>query len=131
MRRVLHQSSSISALPEHRFLGMAQWRSWYNVTSMSGVVQGGVIMAVGYSIYRLIDSLYKPIMMIGHATIQTISIKYRGGYPHFFIIRRLGPSIFRSPPKNIRNFKHPHKYLKFWQPRKISLILYLDLKKRP
>ena len=28
IRRVLHQSSSISALPEHLFLGMSQWRSW-------------------------------------------------------------------------------------------------------
>ena len=36
-----------------------------------------------------------------------------GGYSHFFDIRRLGPSIYRSPQKNIRNFKHPKKYLKF------------------
>ena len=28
IRRVLHQSSSISAFPEHPFLGMSQWRSW-------------------------------------------------------------------------------------------------------
>ena len=28
IRRVLHQSSSISALPEHPFLGMTQWRIW-------------------------------------------------------------------------------------------------------
>ena len=32
-----------------------------------------------------------------------------GGYSNFFCIRRLGPSIYRSPPKNIRNFKHPKK----------------------
>ena len=31
-----------------------------------------------------------------------------GGYSHFFFIRRLGPSIYRSAPKNIRNFKHPN-----------------------
>ena len=30
-----------------------------------------------------------------------------GGYSHFFFIRRLGPSIYRSPPNKIRNFKHP------------------------
>ena len=28
IQRKLHQLSSISALPEHTFLGMAQWRSW-------------------------------------------------------------------------------------------------------
>ena len=28
IRRVLHESSSISALPEHPFLGISQWRSW-------------------------------------------------------------------------------------------------------
>ena len=35
------------------------------------------------------------------------------GYSNFFRIRRLGPSIYSSPQKNIRNFKHPKKYLKF------------------
>ena len=39
MRRVLHQSSSISALPEHPFLGLSQL-----VASMSGV--GGVVKVV-------------------------------------------------------------------------------------
>ena len=28
IRHVLHQASSISALPEHPLLGMSQWRSW-------------------------------------------------------------------------------------------------------
>ena len=28
IRRVLHQLLPISALPEHPFLGMSQWRSW-------------------------------------------------------------------------------------------------------
>ena len=28
IRRVLHQSSSVSALPEHSSLWMSQWRSW-------------------------------------------------------------------------------------------------------
>ena len=36
-----------------------------------------------------------------------------GGYSQFFYIRRLGPSIYSSPQKNIRNFKYPKKYLKF------------------
>ena len=31
----------------------------------------------------------------------------------FFFVRRLRPSIYHSPLKNIRDFKHPKKYLKF------------------
>ena len=30
-----------------------------------------------------------------------------GGYSHFIFICRLGPTIYRSPQKNISNFKHP------------------------
>ena len=30
-----------------------------------------------------------------------------GGYSHFFFIRRIGPSIYRLPPKKIGNIKHP------------------------
>ena len=37
----------------------------------------------------------------------------QGGYSNFFRIRRLGPSIYLSPQKNIRNFKHPKKILEF------------------
>ena len=36
-----------------------------------------------------------------------------GGYSHFFLICRLGPSIYPSLQKNIRNFKHSKKYLEF------------------
>ena len=42
-----------------------------------------------------------------------------GGYSHFFFIRKLWRSIYRSPPskkkkkKKYRNFKNPQKYLKF------------------
>ena len=32
-----------------------------------------------------------------------------GGYSNLSLIRRLGPSIYCSPSKNIRNFKHPIK----------------------
>ena len=28
IRHVLHRASTLSALPEHPFLGMSQWRSW-------------------------------------------------------------------------------------------------------
>ena len=42
IRRVLHQSSSISALPEHPLLGMSQ-----SVALMPGVVLGGVAEVVG------------------------------------------------------------------------------------
>ena len=33
-----------------------------------------------------------------------------GRYSQFFFIRRLRPSIYRSPQKSIRNFKHPKKF---------------------
>ena len=41
------------------------------------------------------------------------SPKGGGGYSNFFRIRRIGPSIYPSPQKKIRNIKHPKKYLKF------------------
>ena len=41
------------------------------------------------------------------------------GYSHFFFIRRLGPSIYPSPKKNIRNFKQPKKNIwNFSNPKK-------------
>ena len=52
------------------------------------------------------------------------------GYSHFFFIRRLR-SIYHSPPKNIRKFKHCNKIFEILATPKISLILYLELKKRP
>ena len=52
-----------------------------------------------------------------------------GGTLSFFFIRRIGPSIYRLPPKNIGNIKHPRKYLKVL-PRKNILILYIYLKKK-
>ena len=55
----------------------------------------------------------------------------QGGYSNFFRIRRLGPSIYRSPQKNIRNFKHPKKIFEILATQKNIPILYLDLKKRP
>ena len=49
-RRVLHQSSSISALPEHPFFGYVSVAQL--VASMSGVVLGGVVMVVGSNLAR-------------------------------------------------------------------------------
>ena len=54
-----------------------------------------------------------------------------GGTLIFFRIRRLGPSIYRSPPKNIRNFKHPQKIFEILATQKSISFLYLDLKKVP
>ena len=54
-----------------------------------------------------------------------------GGYSIFFRIRRLGPSIYRSPQKNIRNSKHPKKIFEILATQKNIPILYLDLKKDP
>ena len=51
------------------------------------------------------------------------------GYSNFFRIRRLGPSIYRSPPKNIKNFKHPQKIFEILATKKISQFCTLTLKK--
>ena len=53
-----------------------------------------------------------------------------GGYSNFFRIRRLGPSIYRSPQKNIRNFKHPKKIFEILATPKNIPILYLGLEKK-
>ena len=53
------------------------------------------------------------------------------GYSHIFGIRRLGPSIYHLPPKNIRNFKHLKKIFEIFETPKNIPILYLDIKKRP
>ena len=37
------------------------------------------------------------------------SLNAQGEYSHFFFIRRLGPSIFRSPPKKYQEFQAPQK----------------------
>ena len=58
-------------------------------------------------------------------------IESPGGYSNFFRICRLGPSIYCSPPKNIRNFKHPKKIFEILATQKNIPILYIDLKKRP
>ena len=54
-----------------------------------------------------------------------------GRYSNFFRIHRLGPSIYRSPQKNIRNFKHPKKIFEILATQKNISILYLDHKKDP
>ena len=67
IRRVLYQSSSISALSEHPILGMAQL-----VASMSGVVLGDVAEVVGSNLARgkiftasigSVDSLYPSVFI--------------------------------------------------------------------
>ena len=55
----------------------------------------------------------------------------RGGYSHFFFIRRLGPSIFRSPPNKYHEFQTPQNIFKFLATDKNNPIMYLDHKKRP
>ena len=50
IRRVLHQSLSISALPEHPFFGDGSVA--HLVASMSGVVLGGVAEVVGSNLAR-------------------------------------------------------------------------------
>ena len=50
IRHVLHQTLSISALPEHPFLGDVSVAQL--VASMSGVVLGGVVEVVGSNLAR-------------------------------------------------------------------------------
>ena len=54
-----------------------------------------------------------------------------GGYSNFSCIRRLGPSIYRSPQKISEISSTPKKYLKFLQPKKISRFCILTLRKDP
>ena len=54
-----------------------------------------------------------------------------GGYSLFFFIRRLGPSIYPSPLKNIRNFKHPKKIFEILAVQKIPPLCILTLRKDP
>ena len=60
-----------------------------------------------------------------------LGAQWGGGTLIFSRIRRLGPSIYRSPKKNIRNFKHPQKIFEILATPKNILILYIDLKKDP
>ena len=55
----------------------------------------------------------------------------QGGTLICFYIRRLGPSIYPYPPKNIRFSSAPKKYLKFLQPKKISRFCIFTLRKDP
>ena len=66
------------------------------------------------------DYLFKPSAIITYSSgkLRTIMLSFKEIYPregggrvlHFFLIRRLGPIIYRLPSKNIRNIKkHPHK----------------------
>ena len=59
-----------------------------------------------------------------------IMLPSQGGTLIFFRIRRLGPSIYCSPPKNVRNFNHPQKIFGILATPKNIPILYLDLKKK-
>ena len=54
-----------------------------------------------------------------------------GGYSHFFFIRRLGPSIYHSPQKNIRNFKHAKKIFEILATQKNPPFCNLTLRKDP
>ena len=53
-----------------------------------------------------------------------------GGVLNFFRIRRLGPSIYRSPPK-ISGISSTPKIFEILATPKNNPILYIDLKKDP
>ena len=49
-----------------------------------------------------------------------------GGLLYFFCIRRLGPSIYRSPPKKYQKFQAPQKNIwNFYNPKKYPDSVYL------
>ena len=55
-----------------------------------------------------------------------------GGVLSFFLLHRLGPSIYYLWKQNIRDIRQtPQKYLKFQQPTKISPFCPLTLRKVP
>ena len=74
-------------------------------------------------------SHYKSIHMPAPVCVCVCRGGGGGGYSNFFRIRRLGPSIYRSPKKNIRNFKHPKKIFEILATQKISQFCTLTLKK--
>ena len=55
-----------------------------------------------------------------------------GGVLSFFLHTYIGsgPASTVHPQKHIRNFKHPQKIVEILATQKISLILYVDLKKK-
>ena len=54
----------------------------------------------------------------------------QGGYSYFFCIRRLRHSIYHSPQKNIRNFKHPKKIFEILATQKMQYFM-VNKKKNP
>ena len=53
----------------------------------------------------------------------------QGGYSSFFLIRRLGSSIYRSPPKKYQEYQAPPKNIRSFSNLKISQFCTFDLKK--
>ena len=46
-----------------------------------------------------------------------------GGYSNFFLIRRLGPSTYRSPPKKYQEFQAPQKIFEILAtPKNIAIL---------
>ena len=75
------------------------------------------------------DNKTKFIILTKNVTVTKLT-NAQGGYSNFFCIRRLGPSIYCSPKKNIRNFKHPKKLSEILATQKNIPILYQDLIKK-
>ena len=59
---------------------------------------------------RTTESLKKRFWQIGTMSDCVPSGRHpQGGYSNFFHIRRLGPSIYRSPQKKYQDFQAPQK----------------------
>ena len=60
-------------------------------------------------IFHFVKILTVPTHPIHLCCCLMVKSQGGGGVSHISFIHRLGPSIYRSPPKNIRDFKHPQK----------------------
>ena len=79
---------------------------------------------------NIIFLVSQPKLMLWVLIRTVSSVLSPGGYSIFFCIRRLGPSIYRSP-KKYQEFQHPKKIFEILANQKNIPILYLDLKKDP
>ena len=70
IRRILHQSLSISALPEHTFFGDVSVAQL--IASVSGVVLGGVAEVVGSNLARgkIFTALYPSVYIYIYIYIE-------------------------------------------------------------
>ena len=125
------QSKSTSSLFPIEMIAKLQSNAQQNIEQLQNPTMGVTINNESTTTEPYIANNMNPDQTVPINRISLIGVHAQGGYSNFFRIRRLGPSIYPSPPKNIRNFKHPKKIFEILATPKNIPILYLDLKKRP